>query len=343
MQALGETRALQKWPAVIESQSSRDVKCGVVELVHGVYAVKTWVKILLAIVVFVVVGAVAALFVADSKYQFLRDAPRVSHEMLAQPGTSIRIVAEPPLAKGIIQSLLKENAPSEWVMEKALPYEVAVLITPRLDTARLDIDLFCNDRRLGPAIAALSSQLDVGAAYPFIQWDGERFTTKERGNLVWHGSTDIDSPVIDNVRTHWAVDSQLSRPRVEGGHLLEAVIDNRDGALFALIATLHSKGVIVLPVSLADVVKNVVNVADVRIVADLQEPEIVSIHMIVNCVPTAEPGEITATSFLVSGLLSQIALGLEDSYKVTFEGTKTVEGPAIAVDYTLKPLSRLLP
>ncbi|GMV94327.1 MAG: hypothetical protein AMXMBFR82_41050 [Candidatus Hydrogenedentota bacterium] len=304
---------------------------------------KTWVKILLAVVVFAVVAVLAAVLIADSKYQFLRDAPRVSHEMLAQPDTSIRIVAEPPLAKGIIKSVLQDNAPSDWVMERALPYEVALLITPHLDTAAIDIDLFCNDRRLGPAIVEASSQLAISGAYPFITWESDRFTTTERGSLVWHGTTELEQNVIDSVRTHWTVDSQLSRPRVEGGHLLEAVIDNRDGALFALIATLHAKGQIVLPVSLMDVAKSLMTVADVRVVADLTDPETMAITMIVNCVPDAEPGEITATSFLIGGLLSQLSLSLEEAYNVTFEGTKTTEGSAIVSDYTLTPLSRLLP
>jgi len=305
--------------------------------------VRIWVKILLAVVLIIVIGAVAALFIADSKYEFLRDAPRVSHEMLAQPDTSIRIVAEPPLAKGIVKSVLGEKAPSDWAMEKALPYEVALLITPHLDAAEMDIDLFCNDRRLGPLIATASSQLGVQDTFPYIQWDSVGFTTRERGNLVWHGWTGIESPVIDNVRTHWNVTSQLSRPRVEGGHLLEAVVDNRDGSLFALIATLSAKGEIVLPVSLMDVAKNLTTVADVRLVADLQGADTLSIDTIVNCVPTAEPGEITATSFLIGGLLGQASLALEETYKVTFEGTKTTEGTAIVAKYTLTPLSRLLP
>ena len=304
---------------------------------------RIWVKILLAIVLVIVVGGVAALFIADSKYQFLRDAPRVSHELLALPDTSIRVVAEPPLAKGIIASILREKTPSDWVMEKALPYEVALLITPHLDTAQMDVDLFCNDRRLGPIIADNSSYLGVERVSPFVRWDSDRFTAKARGNLVWHGTTDIEQPVIDQVRAHWGVVSQLSRPRVGGGHLLEAAVDNRDGSLFALIATLQAKGQIALPVSLADVAKNLVTVADVRIVADLLEPDTVSIRMVVNCVPTAEPGEITATSFLIGGLLSQISQSLDEAYRVTFEGTKTTEGTAIVTDYTLTPLSRLLP
>lgn len=304
---------------------------------------RTWVKILLALVVFVVVAVVAALFIADSRYQFLRDAPRVSHEMLAQPDTSIRVVAEPPLAKGIIKSVLQENAPSDWVMERALPYEVALLITPHLDTATIDVDLFCNDRRLGPAIAEASSQFSISDAYPFITWDTDRLTNNERGSLVWHGTADIEQSVIDSVRTHWTVDTQLSHPRVGGGHLLEAVIDNRDGSLFALIATLQAKGEIVLPVSLMDVAKSLMTVADVRTVADLEEPDTLAIDLFVNCVPDAEPGEITATSFLIGGLISQLSLSLEDAYKVSLEGTKTTEGTAIISTYKLTPLSRLLP
>lgn len=304
---------------------------------------RTWVKVLLGIVFFLVVAGIAALVIADRKYQFLRDAPRISHELLAQPDTSIRVVAEPPLAKGIIKSLLRDQAPSDWVMDRALPYEIALLITPHLDTAEIDIDLFCNDRRLGPAIGEASSRFSIESAYPFITWDANRFTTKERGSLVWHGKADIESSVIDQVRTHWTVDSQLSRPRVEGGHLLEAVVDNRDGALFALIATLHAKGEIVLPVSLMDVANSLVSVADVRIVANLREPDTLLVNMVVNCVPDAEPGQITATSFLIGGLLNQISVSLEDAYKVTFEGTKTTAGPAIVSEYELTPLSRLLP
>ncbi len=134
----------------------------------------------------------------------------------------------------------------------------------------------------------------------------------------------------------------MSRARAKGGHLVEAVVDNRDGSLFTLIATLQADGEIVLPISLEDVAKSLLTVADVHITADMDGPDNLSIDMVVDCVPQAEPGEITATSFLIGGILNQISLILEQNYKVTFEGTKKTEGTAILSTYTLTPLSRLV-
>ncbi len=303
---------------------------------------KKWLKVLLGIVFFLLIVGLAALFIADSKYRFLRSGPLVSHETLVRPNTSVRVVIQPALAEDLIEKQLGAQSPPKWILTRVLPYEVALLLTPDLDSGRLYVDLFCNEQRLGPVIADTSATLGVDKTYPFITWSGDRLTSRSRGFLVMDGYTDIERPVLEVVHNRWGITSQLSHPRIEGSHLLEIVADNRDGSVFALLASLATKGLLALPVSLEDLADSLAVVAEARLTADLQSDNTVAIHLIVNCVPQAEPGEITATSFLIGGLVGEVAMGLKDSYGVDLVGSKKTAGTTITADYTLFPLSPLL-
>lgn len=304
---------------------------------------KRVVRILLGVSFLFVVVALAALFIADSKYQFLLSAPEVSHESLVRPDTSVRIVARPEEARELIASVLGGQAPPEWVLSRVLPHEVAILLTPHLDTGRLEVDLFCNPQRLGPVISKQSVSLGLDQAYPFITWNSDRLANRERGVLVQDGYLDMEQNVRDAVQRHWGTMSQLSRPRVEGSHVVEAVADNRDGTLFALLMTLNAKGLLELPIAEEDLAKGLMPIANVRVMADPQSRETIGLRLVVDCVPQAEPGQITATSFLIGGLLGQASVVLKDAYNVDFTGTKKAEGQTIVADYTLSPIQRLLP
>ncbi|MCC6486454.1 MAG: hypothetical protein IT364_03065 [Candidatus Hydrogenedentes bacterium] len=299
-------------------------------------------RILLGVVFLLVVVALAALFIADSKYQFLRNGPEVSHETLVRPDTSVRIVARPEGARALIASELGVQAPPDWVLSRVLPHEIAILLTPHLDTGRLELDLFCNPQRLGPVISEQSAALGMDQAYPFITWNSNRLASRERGVLVQDGYLDMDQNVRDAVQRHWGTLSQLSRPRVEGSHIVEAVADNRDGTLFALLMTLNAKGIIELPIAEEDLAKGLMPIATVRLMADLQSTDTAALRLVVDCVPQAEPGQITATSFLIGGLLGQASVVLKDAYNVDFTGSKKAEGTNIVADYTLSPIQRLL-
>ena len=304
---------------------------------------KRVVKTVLGVVFVLVIVALAALFIADSKYQFLLGGPQVSHETIVRPDTSVRIVARPESARDLVKAAFRGQAPPDWVLSRVLPYELAVMLTPHLDTGHIEVDLFCNAQRLAPFISKQSATFGIDKAYPFITWTSDRFASRERGVLVQDGSFDMDQRVRESVLRHWGTVSQLSRPRVEGSHLLEAVVDNRDGTLFALLLTLNAQGLLELPIAEEDLAKGLLPIADMRIMADLQTPETMALRLVVDCVPQAEPGEITTTSFLIGGLLGQASVVLKDAYRVDFEGTKKAEGTTITADYTLSPIQRLIP
>jgi hypothetical protein len=302
---------------------------------------KTRSKVALGLLGTILVLALGILAVIESRYQILFASPEVSYETVVQPTTSIRLVVRPPLAKDLILKRFAKQAPP-WLIERALPYEAAFLLSPDLEAGRIAVTLFVNDKRLGPVMATAPAQINLARLAPPVTWTGTVMERPRRGVLRLDGYAALPSLVLQTVQANWGVVAPLTHPGVEGGHLLEVAADNRDGSLFDLIATLDANHSPALGLPIADLARALLPIAVVRVRGDLAEQDSLSFDFEATCRPQAEDSEASAVDFQFGLLLGAVAKELNDRYQVEFKGIKKREGLTISGNYTLAPLQRLL-
>jgi len=297
----------------------------------------------IGLIIFAVLGVVGvvAIFIANSRYEFLFDAPKVSHETLITPYTSIRAVFQPPLAKPLVTKLLGDQAPPGWVLDRVMPYEAALMASPDLADRHFEVALFLNTRRLTPLIAEYTKAFNFQQRAPFLQWEPGGFSQLQPGVLSLKGTTDIDSETAEDVLAQWGVVTVPSRPALEGNHMGEISIDNRDGSLYAVIMLAAAKGVIELPLTSDNIRESLLPVATLYLSGDLQGDDELGVHLACECQPSAEEGEVTAVNFTLGAIIGQLT-NLVQSYGADLRGSKRADGATITGDYIISNFSRLL-
>jgi len=303
--------------------------------------VKKAVRIITIASVLLIIAGIIAVFIVNSRYEFLTDAPRVSHETLLTPNTSIRAAFQPPLAKPLVAKLLGDQAPSDWILDRVMPYEAAVMAAPDVIEKRFDVVLFLNARRLAPVILDYAKTFEIPRHAPFLEWDTEGFSRPRAGVLALTGTTDIDDETAQDVLANWGVVTIPARPVLEGGHLCEISIDNRDGSLYGVIMLMSAKSVIELPVS-SDIIRDsLLPVATLYLAGDMEGDDELKVRLVCECQPGVEEGEVTAVSFTLGGLIGELTK-LVQSRGSDLEGSKRTEGTTITGEYTIAPFSNLL-
>lgn len=299
-------------------------------------------KVVWGVLAAVLLIAVVALFVAESRYQFLFAAPRKSHTTQINERTSILAVVNPTLAMPLIRDRLGENAPAQWALASVLPYEAALLVSPDVQLGPVEVTLFVNARRLAPVLAEQSVNAAIPESVPFVTWTSRGFQRVGPGVLTMTGFTDIDLATLREVKAEWGTVTLPSRPAIEGSHMLEAVIDNRDGALYAVVSALAAKNLFELPVQKEVIRKTLAPVATVRAAGDLDGVDTLSIRLTVACQAAAEEGQVTTVSFALGALLNELAKALQQAYGATLTiGQKTTEGTSVTVECSLSNFRRI--
>jgi hypothetical protein len=170
----------------------------------------------------------------------LAEAPVVGHRGEITENTRFILAVQPRTFDGLIQSqataqISKLEAP-EFVKNlllryatTAIPNEVAVLADFEETTGNLEATLFINERHFGPAIAALTQN---PGDYPQFHYDGPTFRLPERGRLLAEWSYPYLYGVSAVIDEYWPALPPRIPMQLEGGHLAEAMLDNRRGELF---------------------------------------------------------------------------------------------------------------
>ena len=292
-------------------------------------------KIAVAIVLAILIIIIVAAIVADRKFAIIVSSPKVSYESLVRPETRAQIVLDVPKAKEIIKKkLLAGVSVPDWVLPRALPYQAALVANMDFAMSEIDLTLFVNDQRLAPVLVDQINRLRLPA--PFDQWFKDKMVWNERGRMLRKGVAPMDPMLLRKLREIFKGKSGAASPlRLEGGHLLEAVLDNRDGSAIAIIWTLAAtQGVPVLDRTNESYLGIVVPLDVIRLQADLANDKTLNIHLALECAPDSEPGAI---QFLVLGLEMGVPpLQAELSKKgITLTSKTTVENNVVKGDYTV--------
>lgn len=211
-------------------------------------------KALIALAIIIPVLLAVALWVVWSRADEamgLSLAEAVSHDTLAPENTRLRVVLHPdklvPLLLQHLPADLKNRIPSwvPWSLDDAIPnfmpYEVALL--SRIDYAMGDIKMlfFINERRGGPFLTGALNDSNLFNMAKMIRWAPERLRLERRGVMTAQGSLPLPFHVEQHVLEIWGSGRAEPPVLVQGGHLIEVALDNRNGDALALVETMATQ------------------------------------------------------------------------------------------------------
>lgn len=286
-----------------------------------------------------IVVAGAAL-VADVNYRAVRPSPRISHETIAKPQTRALAVIDVPKTRGFIkQQLLKDVPLPGWVLPLALPHEAALIVDVDNAMSGMDLTLFVNDKRLGPVIRDKINGVQLPA--PLNQWFTLPATLEARGKIIRKGGASLNHMLLARVNDQWADAVVSDRLRTKGGHMLEVVLDNRDGAAIAILGSIAAEQGVPLDEMTLGRLGMVRDLASLRLQADLLSNDTAKLHLELACRPGAEPMMVqilgAAVEYGYGFAVSQAQL-----VGVKVSGGSQVKGTVIQGEYTISNLGRLL-
>lgn len=236
-----------------------------------------------------------------AKMYGITEAPLVPHESLATSQTRLRVKAEP----GLLQEYLKTLLPPDikvpaWVpfdvreqLGNVLPHELAILAGSDFSAGTMGVTLFVNERRGGPILVELANKEGVLANIPFVQWAPEGLTLTQRGTLVANGSIALPQQLEGKILEHWTHDAPTEPMIIQGGHALEIALDNRNGELLTIIATMMQLYGMDWKTALSTedfnkmALPSIVGINSGRIKADLADPDTLKIRAEVSATPDA--------------------------------------------------------
>lgn len=288
--------------------------------------------VVLGLLAVIVVVAVIAAVVADVKFQAVRSAPPYSHTTVAAAGHSQRIVIVPDRGRDyLLKHILQYSGAPDALVSRVLPYEAAILLDPDLDTGETAVLVFVNERRMGPVLADTVNGIGIEQAVPMVAWDGEGMVQQHRGVLVMRGTLTIPETYRTIVRQEWGSVTPMKPMEIEGGHLLEAVLDNRDGAACALITTIYPQLTPgkPLPYDPEELAKSLWDIAAIRVAVDLLNDNEMALRITFESNPQVSEDDMASLAFMLGTLRAQ----LDASVPEGISGTSLREGLNVICDW----------
>jgi len=301
-------------------------------------------KLLVVLLVLLVVAVGVALVVANSKFQAITASPVVSHATLVTPDTRLQIVAKVPMMKDIIeQQFLKDTGVPPQILPLALPYEAAVLVDVDNILDEIKMSLFINDKRLAPIIMQFLN--DAQLPPPLNAWFPNPMEARGRGTLVREGTTQPDPAIMDYVKQHWPNASVVEPLDIEGGHMVEAALDNRDGGLMEIIGTVAAaQGTDVVEQLKAlkdqtgfDVEAIPATIKFLRVQADVTPDDTLEVHIALDCEKDMAPIILMGFQMGFPSLRDKAGKA-----GIDVKGGAALKGTVIEGDYSVPNFSVLL-
>jgi hypothetical protein len=297
-------------------------------------------RIALVILAVIVVALAVAAVVIDTKYGVLFGSPRVRFDSLVKPETRAQLVVNVPLAKAIIKKqLLKGVNIPDSLLPYGLPYEAGLVMNMDYILGDMNLSLFVNDRRFGPIIKDKIDQFTLPK--PLDQWFPNKMTWKQRGLLLREGVARMDRTLLANLKAEWKGPAPTEPLHAEGTHLLELVVDNRDGSAVAIAGTVAAtQGYDVAEIFNPGRMGIVANIASMRLQADLTPENTLKVRLIVECTPQTDSPSVDIIKMMVDMGLGQIQ---GEFAKYGDVKTQTaVQGKSVTADITFPDADAVL-
>jgi hypothetical protein len=306
------------------------------------------------LVVLLVVGGGGFIAYRAAQDFGLTEAPLVSHDVLAAPETRVRLRYEPGLMQAFIASLIPPDLPIPaglpldpgTQLAQILPHEIALLAGSNHATGLMEFTLFVNERRGGPFIAQLSQESGVLAGVPHIRWSSNGLELRERGILAASGTLPLADGIEARILENWSHTPPPDTVKIQGGHQLELTIDNRNGEILALMATLMELNGVNWQAIFADpqfkmAMDVIVGLLHGRATADLVDPDTIALNL--NILTTPETGG--ALPFIAGAFIQpQLEQFLSGQLGLTLTGTPRFDAASQRVigEYRITGVKQLI-
>ncbi len=298
----------------------------------------------------VVLLAAGALLMLDARYEFLRSAPRVEAAALKPADATAAVALD---IQGLLDTPAVQDAVSKqtglapkW-LKKAAPYSAYLFLTPDLASEQLSVTLAVNDQRFGPLVQQRADLTALRTSFPSVRWAADGVLRPQHGVLWLSGKLMFDANVVQAVRGRWtgAADAPVT---LQGGHLLEAQVDNTGGggaALALSIAMARAAGSSTSTDAQAlqeTALETLAPVAAASLTADLQAPDTLAVRLVLKCGPNTPPEALSELESMLNLGKFGVSMGLSGRYGAQLEGAAKVDGTNISGDYTIKNAHRLI-
>ncbi|MFP4499470.1 MAG: hypothetical protein ACLFTT_00590 [Candidatus Hydrogenedentota bacterium] len=197
--------------------------------------------VVLLLLAVLVVGGVGGYWYLRAKLGLDEAAVRSYDEVLTDDTRVVAAVEPRQLSHLIEQTVLPEIEAMEGpeylktqlkrYAVDAIPNQIALLIGLALERQAMDATLFVNERYFGPAIAAFTQRPEEFRQHLDTTYTGPPFMLPERGILVAETGFPLLTGVQPILQEYWPENVPPAPMAIEGGHLLEVLLDNRQGEL----------------------------------------------------------------------------------------------------------------
>src|SRR5690606_30770421 len=157
------------------------------------------------------------------------------------PAPAVRVLFNPETVEPILTRFAQRESGGRvpgWLLDAVLPYEAAAVATYDFGTHRIEMNALLNARRLDGVIARAFPLDRLRREVPEIDWAADGVQRPRRGLVTLPGTAPMDPKVEEDVWSLWQHAIALPPLDFEGGHMLEAVFDNRTGGAWLVIGSL---------------------------------------------------------------------------------------------------------
>ncbi len=165
------------------------------------------------------------------------------------------------------------------------------------------------------------------------------------GLLSRDGVGPMDRNALGKIREVWKSTKVPDVVKLQGGHFFEAVIDNRDGAAFAIasaIAAAVAPGLDAISGVLNNYQAVVSDVVAVRILGDLVDPNALDVKLVLNCSAEMDPEMLKVFAFgLDYGYAANVAPALKNR-GIDVKAKSEIKDGSVEATYTVKDINALL-
>jgi hypothetical protein len=269
----------------------------------------------------------AVVIVTDRRMGYLEARP-VSHEEVAPDFTRFRLALHPEKLAEYTDKVMQQGTVPGWLpmdsnrlAENLIPHELALLGSANYVAGQVGLRLFVNERRGGPLLPELARQQGLLENLSRVRWADSGLRFERRGVLVADGTMPIPDGLEERVRQDWDIGAGDEAYRLEGGHLAEAVLDNRNGEAALLLGALMDQTQQLTwrqhfeSPNLQILLDLLTQVTLVRLSADLASIDALRINLRIEAHPEAAPSFNT-----LSMLLPTVKDSIRDLYDLELEG-----------------------
>jgi hypothetical protein len=305
------------------------------------------IKILAIVLLVGAVALLAAVVVLDREHQVILRGPYFSYADHAGAETRALLRIEPLRAPGLMTAITSTSGTSlpPWAVSRVMPYEVTLLFAPAPASESIGVVTFLNAQRLGPDIARVINEYFASGALPAVQWTPEGMTAPQRGLLLANGSMRMNPIIRKAWEATWSQRDVRAPLSLNQSHVIELVLDNRDGGAFLVLGTLLMGDLHERPEGALDpnvVAETVSDIVSCRLTADEAEAkaDVLAIRVEFACIDS-----ITEQTKGMFRFLYEMGLGelqrQATLHGMSLEGTSAWQGTHLVGEYTLNNVSRL--